>query len=67
MGASQDDKLTALHKVNNTTVERIESLRTKLGTYVKWGMGVQNGLEELVARQDGLERDEAAEIIKVEA
>lgn len=44
---SDGAKLTALHKVNNATVERIEAMEAKLGGFVVWGLGLRGGVWEL--------------------
>ena len=42
-------KMTELQKINNTTSERIEAMQAKLGTFVKWSLGMNGGIWELVA------------------
>jgi hypothetical protein len=41
-------KLTELHKINNATAERIEAMQARLGTFVKWTIGFNGGVWELV-------------------
>ncbi|KAK4548258.1 hypothetical protein LTR36_010128 [Oleoguttula mirabilis] len=41
-------KMTELHKINNATSDRIESMQAKLGTFVKWSLGMNGGVWELV-------------------
>lgn len=41
-------KLTELHKINNTAKERIEAMLARLGTFVKWSLGMNGGVWELV-------------------
>ena len=40
-------KLSDLHKVNNTTTERIEAMNARLGLFVKWTLGMNGGIWEL--------------------
>lgn len=40
-------KLSALHKINNDVNERIEAMSAKLGTFVKWSLGINGGIWEL--------------------
>ena len=42
------EKMTKLQKINNTTSDRIEAMQAKLGTFVKWSLGMNGGLWELV-------------------
>ncbi|KAK3678386.1 hypothetical protein LTR78_001683 [Recurvomyces mirabilis] len=35
--------LTELHKINNTTIERIETMQAKLGRFLKWSLGMDGG------------------------
>ncbi|KAK5138108.1 hypothetical protein LTR08_004803 [Meristemomyces frigidus] len=41
-------KLTELQKINNATTDRIEAMQAKLGTFVKWSLGMNGGIWELV-------------------
>lgn len=41
-------KLTDLHKINNATNEKIESMKAKLGVFCKWSLGMNGGVWELV-------------------
>ena len=41
-------KLTKLQKINNTTSERIEAMQARLGTFVRWSLGMNGGVWELV-------------------
>ncbi|KAI5366340.1 hypothetical protein Slin15195_G078600 [Septoria linicola] len=41
-------KLSDLHKINNTTMSSIESLNAKLGLFVKWSLGMNGGVWELM-------------------
>lgn len=43
---SGERKLTELHKINNAAVERIEGMEAKLGVFVRWGLGLEGGVEE---------------------
>jgi hypothetical protein len=43
----QEDKLTGINVVNNKTVEMIESLMAKLGTFCRWTLGMKDGVEGL--------------------
>jgi hypothetical protein len=36
-----------LHKINNDVNERIETMSAKLGTFVKWSLGLNGGIWEL--------------------
>lgn len=45
---SGERKSTELHKINNSTVERIEGMEAKLGGFVRWGLGLEGGVEELL-------------------
>lgn len=49
LNADCDQKrLTELHKINNATTQRIESMQGRLGTFVKWSLGMNGGIWELV-------------------
>lgn len=41
-------KLSELHKINNRVVEAIEAMNARLGLFVKWSLGMNGGLWELV-------------------
>ncbi|KAK4554609.1 hypothetical protein LTR86_008464 [Recurvomyces mirabilis] len=41
-------RLTELHKINNTTIERIETMQAKLSGFLKWSLGINGGVWELV-------------------
>jgi hypothetical protein len=41
-------KLTELHRINNATAERTEAMQARLGTFVKWTLGLDGGVWELV-------------------
>ena len=41
-------RLTELHKINNTTRDRIEEMQVKLGKFLKWTLGMDGGVWELV-------------------
>lgn len=41
-------RMTELHKINNATSDRIEGMQAKLGTFVKWSLGMNGGVWELV-------------------
>lgn len=49
-------KLSELHKINNSTMERIEAMSAKLGQFVKWSLGMNGGIWEL---QEGAKVAEA--------
>ncbi|KAG9717399.1 hypothetical protein KCU73_g15379, partial [Aureobasidium melanogenum] len=49
----QEDKITKINVVNNKTVEMIESLNARLGTFCRWSLGLEDGVEGL----DGLEKE----------
>lgn len=40
--------LSELHKINNNTIASFESLTAKLGGFVKWGLGMNGGVFELL-------------------
>ena len=40
-------KLSQLHKINNDLAERIETMNAKLGSFVKWSLGMNGGVREL--------------------
>ena len=40
-------KLSELHKIHNRVVEGIEGMRARLGVFVRWGLGVEGGMEGL--------------------
>ena len=42
-------KLSELHKINNKVTERIEAMNARLGMFVKWSLGMNGGVWELVA------------------
>jgi len=44
-------KLTELHKINNAAVERIEGMEAKLSGFVRWGLGLEGGVEELLMEE----------------
>lgn len=43
----QEDKVTKINVINNKTVEMIESLKARLGTFCRWSLGMEDGLEGL--------------------
>lgn len=43
----QEDKITKINVVNNKTVEMIESLKARLGTFCRWSLGLEDGVEGL--------------------
>jgi hypothetical protein len=43
----QEDKLTGINVVNNKTVEMIEGLKAKRGTFCRWTLGMKDGVEGL--------------------
>ncbi|KAG9563268.1 hypothetical protein KCU71_g3933, partial [Aureobasidium melanogenum] len=49
----QEDKITKINVVNNKTVEMIESLKARLGTFCRWSLGLEDGVEGL----DGAEKE----------
>ncbi|KAH0360698.1 hypothetical protein KCU65_g9232, partial [Aureobasidium melanogenum] len=49
----QEDKITKINVVNNQTVEMIESLKARLGTFCRWSLGLEDGVEGL----DGIEKE----------
>ena len=40
-------QLTQLHKINNSTADRIENMSAKLGAFCKWSLGMNGSLWEL--------------------
>ena len=44
-------KLMELHKINNAAVERIEGMEAKLGGFVRWSLGLEGGVEELLREE----------------
>ncbi|KAG9943535.1 hypothetical protein KCU85_g8604, partial [Aureobasidium melanogenum] len=49
----QEDKITKINVVNNKTVEMIEGLKARLGTFCRWSLGLEDGVEGL----DGVEKE----------
>lgn len=58
-------KLTELHKINNATKERIEAMRARLGMFVKWSLGMNGGIWELVAGEEVAVKSEVEVEVKV--
>jgi hypothetical protein len=52
LSGQSERKLTELHKINNAAVERIEGMEAKLGGFVRWSLGLEGGVEELL-REEG--------------
>lgn len=46
---SNQKKLTELHKINNKLNESVEAMNARLGLFVKWSLGMNGGVGELVA------------------
>ena len=42
-------KLSELHKINNKVVEGVEAMNARLGLFVKWSLGMNGGVWELLA------------------
>lgn len=40
--------LSELHKINNTTSASFESISARFGAFVKWGLGMNGGVFELL-------------------
>ena len=40
--------MTELRKINNAAGERIEGMEAKLDGFVRWGLGLEGGVEELL-------------------
>lgn len=63
-------KLSELHKVNNRVVEGLEGMEAKLGGFVKWGLGMNGGIWELVGSErvdcGGKEKLEGGSKVEVE-
>ncbi|KAH0336130.1 hypothetical protein KCU81_g8724, partial [Aureobasidium melanogenum] len=51
--AYQEDKITKINVVNNKTIEMIEGLKARLGTFCRWSLGLEDGVEGL----DGVEKE----------
>ncbi|CAD0083964.1 unnamed protein product [Aureobasidium vineae] len=43
----QEDKITKINVVNNKTVEMIEGCKARLGTFCRWSLGLEEGVEGL--------------------
>jgi hypothetical protein len=43
----QEDRLTGINVVNNKTLEMIEGLKARLGTFCRWTLGMKDGVEGL--------------------
>ena len=48
VSGQSERKLMELHKINNSVVDRIEGMEAKLGGFVRWGLGLEGGVEELL-------------------
>jgi hypothetical protein len=55
VSGQSERRLTELHKINNSAVDRIEGMEAKLGGFVRWSFGLEGGVEELLG---GGEREE---------
>jgi hypothetical protein len=53
VSGQSEKRLTELHKINNSAIERLEGMEAKLGGFVRWTMGVKGGVEELCKGGDG--------------
>jgi hypothetical protein len=53
VSGQSEKRLTELHKINNSAIERLEGMEAKLGGFVRWTMGVKGGVEELCRGGDG--------------
>jgi TolA-binding protein len=53
VSGQSERKLTELHKINNSVVDRIEGLEAKLGGFVRWTLGLEGGVEELLKGGEG--------------
>lgn len=42
------EKATEIHKINNTTIGKIESVEARAGGFVKWALGIEGGVEALL-------------------
>lgn len=49
----QEDKITKINVVNNKTVDMIEGLKARLGTFCRWSLGLEDGVEG----SDGVEKE----------
>lgn len=41
-------KVTELHKINNATLGKIESIEARVGGIVKWALGIEGAVEALL-------------------
>ena len=53
VSGQSERKLTELHKINNSAVDRIEGMEAKVGGFVRWSLGLEGGLEELLKGEEG--------------
>lgn len=69
-------KATEIHKINNATISKIESVEARVGGFVKWALGIDGGVEALLKMDlsqmeeasldssDG-EKDKAGELVEM--
>jgi len=48
VSSQSERKLTESHKINNSAVDRIEGMEAKVGGFVRWSLGLEGGVEELL-------------------
>ena len=53
VSGQSERKLTELHKINNSAVERIEGMEAKLGGFVRWSLGLEGDVEALLKGEEG--------------
>ena len=55
-------KLSELHKINNRMVECLEAMNAKLGLFVKWSLGMNGGVWELVESAKVQVKEESSKV-----
>ena len=53
--------LSELHRIDNSTEERIEAISAKLGSFVKWSVGLNGGMSSL---EEGMSEEKVSELEK---
>lgn len=49
----EQKKLAELHKINNTAAENVEAMKARFGMFLRWGVGMVGGVEELARGENG--------------
>ncbi|KAM0718415.1 hypothetical protein Q7P37_005485 [Cladosporium fusiforme] len=62
LDGKSEKKLTELHKINNSAVERIEAMEAKVGGFVRWSLGVEGGLAAVAEVGSGVAGAEDEEL-----